>query len=80
MVSQAYQPWVLKADVRSVRVDQATSELDIAATGSEAGDSVILRVVNRSAQVQPLVIQLESFRPKQSVAKGDFTSRSIGCP
>ncbi len=43
--------------------------MDIAATGSDAGDSVVLRVVNRSSQVQPLVIQLESFRPQASSAK-----------
>lgn len=64
MISRNYQPLLVKSEVRN-----AGDTLDVSAKRSEDGKTLVLQVVNFSAQPVEAVIRLEGFAPSQPVAR-----------
>jgi hypothetical protein len=64
MFSRNYRPRVVPA-----KVDGGKSKLDVTASGSEDGKTLVLRVVNPSEKAEPTQIHLSSFIPRQPEAQ-----------
>ncbi|WP_161604741.1 family 16 glycoside hydrolase [Roseiconus nitratireducens] len=68
MIARAYQPWVLKTDVSGTGKGEVPETMDVVATGSKNGNSVIVRIVNRLGRSQPIAIQVDGMTVKDSTA------------
>jgi hypothetical protein len=66
MISRNYQPLLVKSEVQS-----SGGNLDVCATRSEDGQTLVLQVVNFSDQPQEAAIHLTGFTPSQSVATAE---------
>jgi hypothetical protein len=63
MISRNYQPLLAPTEVTA-----ANTQLDVSATRSEDGKTLVLQVVNVGNQPQPAAIRLEGFTPSQATA------------
>lgn len=63
MISHHCQPWLVPVGVQAPQ-----GELDVAATRSEDGRTLVVQVVNPGEQALPAVIRLNGFKPSRPVA------------
>ncbi|MCC9600704.1 DUF1080 domain-containing protein [Stieleria sp. JC731] len=69
MVSEAYQPWVVKSNLRSLDNKPTPETLDVVATTSKDGQSVVIRLVNRGQTALPVDLNISGLKPQKSDAK-----------
>ncbi|MBB3207095.1 hypothetical protein FHS27_002914 [Rhodopirellula rubra] len=69
MISEAYQPWLLKSNATATNGNDPPDTLDIVATGNEKTDTVVIQLVNRSAHSQTVSLHIDGMNPQNQAAE-----------